>query len=366
MAERRDDGRPGHARIALFGAVAVALLMQGPALAQGGEGGAEPIDWRSLILGFVAGLALFLYGVQQLADRLKAVASDRFKDVLRKGSNDRLRGLLSGTGATFVLDSSSATIILVIALVNAGLISFTASLPVILGSNIGTTLSSQIFASNLDQYAPVILAAGLLWGVLAKSDRAKAWGGVLFGLGLVLFALSIIGDAVEPLEDQPAVIDFLRRFEAPLVGLFAGAVITVLLQSSSAVLGIVIIMAGQGVLSLEAGLALMLGAEIGTCADTLVATIGRSAPAVRAGVFHLLFNIVAAGVGVALIGPLTAFAAGSAEGVDRQIANAHVLFNVVGALAVLPFTPWIAGLLKRLIPGRGDADEADGAAAQRA
>lgn len=355
----------GAGRLRTLVLVGALLAVAGPALAQAAGGDKpESIDWLELAMGFLGGLALFLFAVRELAHRLSEVASDRFKSILRKGSGDRIRGLLSGTGATMVLDSSSATIILVIALVHAGLISFVAALPVILGSNIGTTLSSQIFASNLDKYSPIMLAVGLLWSVLAKSDRAKAWGGVLFGLGLVLFSLSIIGDAVEPLEDQPAVIDFLRRFEAPIIGLLAGAAVTVALQSSSAVIGIVIVLAGQGIVSLEAGLALMLGAEIGTCADTLVATIGRSAAAIRAGVFHLVFNILSAAVGVALIGQLNAFAQWSSDDVGKQIANAHVLFNVVGALVVLPFVPWAATALKRLIPGPDQAeDEAEPAAA---
>lgn len=314
-------------------------------------------DWLGVALAMVGGIALFLYGVNELAERLREAASDRFQAVLRKSAGNRATGLASGAAATVVLDSSSVTIILVIALVHAGLVPFAASLPVILGSNIGTTVSSQIFASDLDRWAPLILALGLLLKVVLKG-QAKAWAGALFGLGLVLFALGFMGDAVEPLKDHPKVADQLRRFEQPLLGLAAGAVATVILQSSSAMLGIVIVMAGQGLITLEAGVAMMLGSEIGTCADTLVATIGRQAAAVRAGVFHLVFNLISAGVGLLFIEQLDAFARWSADDVDRQIANAHVAFNVAGALVFLPFTPWIARTLEALIPDRRSAEAA--------
>ena len=317
---------------------------------------AEPIDWLTLILSFLGGLALFLYGVNQLAERLRDVGDERIKSVLARGTGNRVSGLFTGTLATVALDSSSATIILVIALIDAQLISFAASLPVILGSNIGTTVSSQVFAWSLDRYAPLILVGGLGMALLSRSKKVRSWGLVIFNLGLILFALGFIGDAAEPLEDHPGVAALVEQLEAPLLGVLAGAVLTVILQSSSATLGIVIIMASQGVVSLEAGLALMLGAEIGTCADTLVATIRRSAPAVRAGVFHLVFNLVSACVGVALIEPLGDFARWSATDVGQEIANAQVLYNVIGALIFLLFVPWAAKLLTVLIPGRETPD----------
>lgn len=158
-------------------------------------------------------------------------------------------------------------------------------------------------------------------------------------------------------------LEQLRRLEAPWLGLLAGLVLTVILQSSSAMLGIVIVMAGQGVISLEAGVAVMLGAEIGTCADTLVASIGRSAAAVRAGVFHLVFNLITAAIGLALIEPLEAFARWSADGVAQQIANAHVMFNVAGALAFIAFTGLAAKALERLIPSRRAEPETQAATA---
>lgn len=316
------------------------------------EAAPPPVDWFDLALSFLGGLALFLYGVNGLAGRLREVGDDRIRGWLSRGTANRISGLFTGVAATVVLDSSSATIILLIALIDAQLISLTAALPVILGSNIGTTISSQVFAWSLDDHAPLILVGGLGLNLLGRSERARGWGLVIFNLGLILFALGFIGDAAEPLEGHPRVRGIVDRLESPLLGVAAGALLTVLLQSSSAMLGVVIVLASQGVVTLEAGLALMLGAEIGTVADTLVATIQRSAAAVRAGVFHFVFNLVSAMAGLALLGPMADFARWSARDVGQEIANAQLLYNVVGALAFLLIVPWMASLLKVVVPER--------------
>lgn len=322
------------------------------ARAQGG--GPEAIDWLEVGLGFVAGLALFLYGVDVLAGALRELTGGRFSQILERSASNRFKGLASGTVATVALDSSSVVIILLVAIVDAGLIGFAQGLPIILGANIGTTLSSQLFAWDVDRFSPLVIAAGLAFKLLAKTDKTKAAATAVLGVGLILFGLFTIGGAVEPLESDPAVKEWLERFDAPLLGVLAGAVATIVLQSSSAMLGIVIVLAGGGLISLPAGLAMMLGAEIGTCFDTLVASIGRSRAAVRIGLFHLLFNIVTVTIGVLAIEQLAGFARWSASGTGQQIANSHVLFNIAGALLVLPFTGWIAQALERVLPNRAD------------
>lgn len=339
-------------------------LLAGVALAQQGGGDAPKIDWVALAMGFLGGLTLFLFGVSLLADGLKAVAGGRVQKLLHGATDGPLRGLATGVAATTVLDSSSVTIILLIGLVDSGMLGLAQALPVILGSNIGTTVSSQVFALGVDEYAPVALAGGLLLRALAKSDKLKGWGTVIAGIGLVLFGLHVMGEAVEPLKAHPGIVEWLRATETPLRGVLIGCAFTVLIQSSSATLGVVITLAGQGIIDLPTGLAMMLGAEIGTCADTLAATIGRSRAAVRAGLFHLGFNLVTVTAGVALIGPLAALAAWTSDEVPHQIANAHVAFNVIGALAFLWLTPWCGRLLERIVPNRGEAPAARPAAAE--
>lgn len=333
---------------------AVFLVLCLPATAQEADAGSQ-IDWVTLVMGALGGLALFLYGVDILAGSLKQAQGGRFEKLLKRSSSNRLLALGSGTAATVALDSSSVVIILLITIVDAGLMPFTNALSVILGANIGTTFSSQIFAWNVDTYAPLPIAAGLLWKALGKSERAKRNATILLGLGLVLFGLNIIGTAAEPLKDHPGIIAWLRELENPVLGVLAGALVTIAIQSSSAMMGIVITLSGTGVITLPAGIAIMLGAEIGTCADTLVTTIGRSRAAVKVGIFHLLFNAISVAIGILLIDQLARFGAATASDTGQRIANAHVLFNVVGAFAMVPFVGRLSALLDRLVPERGQA-----------
>ncbi|SOB78705.1 phosphate:Na+ symporter [Sphingomonas guangdongensis] len=314
------------------------------------------MDWLEFAMGLLGGLALFLYGVDLLATALREAQGGRFQKLLERSASNRIAALASGTAATVALDSSSVVIILLITIVDAGLMPFAKALPVILGANVGTTFSSQVFAWNVDTYAPVAVAGGLMWKALARSDSARRRATVVLGLGLVLFGLNIIGTAAEPLQEQPQIIDWLKQLETPLLGVAVGALATVAIQSSSAMMGIAITLAGGGLITLPAGIALMLGAEIGTCADTLVATAGRSRAAVKAGIFHLLFNIATVGIGILLIDRLAGFGQATSAEPGQRIANAHVLFNVVGALVALPFTASAASLLERLVPERDGRD----------
>jgi len=308
-----------------------------------------------MVLSFLAGIVLFLYGVNRLAESLREIGDDRIKSLLARFTTNPLAGVATGTAATTILDSSSVTIIMTIALVSSGLLTFVQSLGVVMGANIGTTVSSQIIAFDLAKYAPIALVVGFLLLVVGKSDRIKHIGAIVLGFGLIFFGLETMGDAAEPLKEYQPFIDLMARMENPWFGVLVGALFTVLIQSSSATIGIVIVLASQGLITLPAGIGLMLGAEIGTCADTLVATIGRSAEAVRTGVFHLLFNIITVVVGVTFAAQLAQAAQYLAFGADvpRQIANAHMLFNVLGVLLFIGFTPFIARGLERLIPGRG-------------
>lgn len=340
--------------------LAAALILAGPAYAAAGDA-ADEIDWVKLAMTAIGGLALFLYGVNILARTLREAQGGRFHRLLERSSDNRIKGLATGTAATLVLDSSSVVIILLITIVDAGLMPFANALAAILGANIGTTFSSQVFAWNVDTYAPLLFAAGLGWKALAGSEGAKRKATVVVGFGLVLFGLNIIGTAAEPLQQHPDIVDWLRRLENPLLGVLAGALVTVAIQSSSAMMGIVITLAGGGLITLPAGVAIMLGAEIGTCADTLIATIGRSRAAVKAGIFHLVFNLCSVALGVLLIDRLAAFGAMTATDTGQRIANAHVLFNVAGALIVLPFVGVVAGWLDRLVPERAGTKQPESA-----
>ncbi|MCC5640057.1 Na/Pi symporter [Nostoc sp. CHAB 5844] len=321
------------------------------------QGKDEKLNIFKIVTEALAGLVLFLYGVTRMAEGLEAIAGDRAKDLISKFTTNRYAGVATGTVATTILDSSSVTIIIVIAMVSAGLLSFVQSLGVVLGSNIGTTIGAQIVAFKINEYAPIAMFVGFLLIFIGKTNRWKQIGLVTLGIGLLFFGLDTIEAAMEPFKDYPPFINWMERLgDNTLLGAFVGALFTILIQSSSATVAIVVTLASQGLISLPAGIALVLGAEVGTCADTLVATIGRERPAVRTGVFHLLFNVVCAAVGILFASQLGALAQwisgfmGAGDNIARQIANAQLIFNVLGVILVIGFLPWIAQGLEKLIP----------------
>ncbi len=306
----------------------------------------------SIALLAVSGLVLFLYAVSRLALALRQVAGDRVKGLLDRFTRTIPMAILTGTVVTTLLDSSSVVIILTIALVSAGALPFRNSLGVVLGANIGTTISSQLFAFDLGQYAVVAMLPGLLLLSLSKKRKGRTAGRALFCFGLLFFSLFLIGEAAAPLKEYRGVEAWLLQLENPLRGAGAGALLTLIVQSSSATLGMVIKLAAKGLLTLPAGIAVMLGAELGPCSDTLLATIGRGRPALKTGLFHLLFNLLTFTLGLLLIAPFTALVlrlAGHAD-VARQIAHAHVLFNVAGVLLFAPLLPLCQRLFDAWLP----------------
>jgi phosphate:Na+ symporter len=304
-----------------------------------------------------SGLVLFLYAVSRLALTLRHLAGARVKGLLDRFTKSIPAAILAGTIVTTLLDSSSVVIILAIALVSSGALPFRNSLGVILGANIGTTISSQLFAFDLGQYAVFAMLPGVLLLSFSKKRLGRASGRALFCFGLLFFSLFLIGEAAAPLKDYEGVQAWLLKLENPVRGAGAGALLTLLIQSSPATLGMVIKLAAKGLLTLPAGIAVMLGAELGTCSDTLLATIGRGRSALKTGLFHLAFNIISVTLGLLLIKPFTALVllvAGHAD-IARQIAHAHVLFNVTGVLLFAPLVPLCQRLLDAWLPEQEQA-----------
>ena len=299
----------------------------------------------------ITGLVLFLYALNTLSDSLKQLAGDKLQAFLDRFTNNAIKGVLSGLVVTILLDSSSVVIIMTIALVNAGALRFRQAMGVVLGANIGTTISSQIFALGVGAYAAVPIVIGFVMMFFLKKDFYVQLGKVLFSFGLIFFGLFTMEEAVAPLKENNFFVSWLKTLETPWRGVLAGAVVTVVLQSSSATVGMVITLAGQGLMNVSAGIAVMLGAELGTCADTLVASIGRSKAAVKTGLFHLIFNIATISLGLLLLHPFTNAVlalSGKAE-VQKVIANAHVLFNTAGVLLALPLLPLFEKLMHTLV-----------------
>jgi phosphate:Na+ symporter len=328
--------------------------------------GPVELDVFTLAMGLFGGLALFLFGMGQMADALKAVAGEQMRVILGQLTRNRVVGLFTGAFVTAVIQSSSVTTVLVVGFISAGLMSLSQSIGVILGADIGTTITAQIIAFKVTKYALLLVAAG--FGVLffAKQERIRQQGTVLMGLGLIFFGMGVMGDAMEPLRSYPPFLVMMARMEAPLTAILVATLFTALIQSSSATTGVVIVMASQGFISLNAGIALIFGANIGTCITAMLAAIGRPRQAFRAALVHVIFKVVGVVIWVGLIDELgqlvawlsptakagvTGFAKAAAE-TPRQIANAHTVFNVANALLFLPFATQFARLVEWLVPDR--------------
>ena len=311
------------------------------------------LDYFEMTMGALAGLVLFIFGVTRLAEGLEDLGTERMKNLVSKCTTNRFAGVATGAVATTLLESSSVTIIMVIAMVSAGIMTFVQSLAVVLGSNIGTAVGAQIISLNIGLYIPILMLSGLLLMFLGKNRTQKTLGLVLLGFGLMFYGLEAIDEAMKPFRDYEPFLNWMETLgKNPILGALVGALFTIVIQSSSATVAIVITLAGSGLIPLAAGIAIMLGAEIGTCADTLVSTIGRGSAAVRTGVFHLIFNLATAALGIAFASQLAqlAQAISGSGGVGRQVANAQILFNILGVVLAIGFLPIIANFLERFIP----------------
>ncbi|MBT8203602.1 MAG: Na/Pi cotransporter family protein, partial [Acidimicrobiia bacterium] len=308
-------------------------------------GAADPIDWVLLLSGLFGGLAIFLLGMDRMTESLRVVAGDRLRGVLLKLTSNRIMGILTGAGITAVIQSSSVTTVLVVGFISSGLMSFQQSLGVILGANIGTTITAQIIAFKVTSYALFAVAGGFAVTFLSKRGDRQALGAVVLGLGLVFFGMSLMGDAMSPLRTSDTFVDLMARLENPFLGVAVGAAFTALVQSSSATTGIVIVLAQQGLISLETGIALVLGANVGTSVTALLASIGKPREALRAGVAHALFNVGGAIIWLPFIGLLADAVQDIGGATARQVANAHTFFNVLNAFLVVGFIPAFARLI---------------------
>ncbi len=318
-----------------------------------------------LLSGLIGGLALFLLGMDILTKALTQVAGDYMKSILAKVTRNRILGLFTGATVTAIIQSSSITTVLLVGFISAGLMSTSQSVAVIFGANIGTTITAQILAFNVTKMALPLLAIGFFVSFAAKRAASRQYGLILLGLGLVFFGMSIMSDAMKPLRSYDPFLEFMLSLQSPLLAALVGAVFTAIVQSSSATTGILIVMASQGLLSLESAIALALGANIGTCVTAMLASIGKPREAVRAALVHTLFNVIGAVIWIGLVRQLAELAqvispahpelsglARSAAEVPRQLANIHTFFNVANAIFFIGFTTQFARLVEWLIPDR--------------
>lgn len=313
----------------------------------------------------VGGLALFLFGLDLMTGALKTIAGARLQSLLGSLTANRFRGVLAGAGITALLNSSTITTVLLVGFVSARLMTLMQSIPMIMGANIGSTLTAQIIAFNISALTPFMLGGGFLLYGFAKRDTLRELGGALLGLGLLFLGIEMMGNATRPLRDYQPFIDAMQNMRNPLIGVVIGAVFTAIVQSSAATLAIVIALGSQGLIPLESGIALILGANVGTCGTALLASIGKSAEAAQVGIVHLIFNVLGVLFFVFVIPQFADFirtispsspeltgAARLAAETPRQAANAHTVFSVFSTLVLIWFTGPIAKLAERLAPAR--------------
>ena len=350
-------------RVALGMGLGIALWMLAtPGVAATGDAG---LDWVQMVIQLAGGLALFLFGMDQMGESLKIVAGDKMRQILGKLTTNRLMGLVTGAVVTAIIQSSSVTTVMLVGFVTANLMSLSQAIGVILGADIGTTITAQIVAFPIKKYALLLVAGGFLMSFASRKDDIRQYGILVMGLGLIFFGMAVMSGAMKPLRNYQPFIDLMQNVSNPLVGILISTAFTALIQSSSAAMGIVIVLASQGLVSLEGGIALALGANIGTCATAGLAALGKPREAVRVAVAHVTFKIVGVLLIVWFIPPLADLvrslspASEHLTGMDRlaadtprQVANAHTLFNVGIGLLFLPLAGVFARFCEWVVPDR--------------
>ena len=317
-----------------------------------------------LITGVLGGLGLFLFGMNMMSEGMKKVAGNKMRSVLSTLTKNRIIALIAGAFVTMIIQSSSATTVMLVSFVQAELMTFAQSLGVILGADIGTTVTAQLIAFKLTDYSLLMIGIGIMLYLFAGKESYKNIGETVLGFGVLFLGMSIMSEAMYPLRSYEGFIDLLLQLENPLLGVLIGAIFTGIIQSSSAFTGIVIVLASQGLLTLEAGIPLIFGANIGTCITAGLASINTSREAKRVAMAHVIFKVMGVLIFIWWIPAFAEFirsispvAEASLTGLEaqsaivpRQIANSHTIFNVGFGLIFLPFTTVFAKLIFKILP----------------
>ncbi|MCD4677108.1 MAG: Na/Pi cotransporter family protein [Desulfobacula sp.] len=335
--------------------VGISLLWFLPsALALAQTAGSQDISWKQIFIGIAGGLAFFLYGMDKMSNGMKTTAGNKMRSILASLTKNRVIALIVGAFVTMVIQSSSATTVMLVSFVQAGLLNFVQSMGVILGADIGTTITAQMIAFKLTDYALLMVAIGFLSKMFGKTEKIKAVGDIVLGFGILFFGMKLMSDAMNPLRTYPVFINLMKDLENPFMGILVGAAFTAVVQSSSATTGVLIVLAQQGLISLEAGIPVIFGANIGTCVTAALAGIGASREAKRVALAHVMFKVAGVCLFIFWIpqfaGIIKALAQNFGSGTARQLANAHTIFNVSLGLFFLPFIHIFAKIVYIILP----------------
>lgn len=313
------------------------------------------MDWGALVqVAFVSvgGLGLFLFGIQLMATGMQKAAGDRLRRILEVLTTRPLIGFLTGLVITMLIQSSGATTVMVVGFANAGLISLSQAISVIIGANVGTTVTAQIISFKIESIAFPAIGLGALIVFFSSRRQSRYLGEAILGLGLLFLGITTMSNGLMPLKDLPAFESILVQFGVfPLLGVLGGALFTAILQSSSAFAGVIIAISMKGMITLDQALPLILGSNIGTCVVAFIASAGTNLTARRAAVAHLFFNVIGVFLCLIMLRPFTALVLKTASTVTRQIANAHTIFNVLNSVFFLLILPYFTRFVSYIVPG---------------
>lgn len=305
------------------------------------------------ILSLLGGLALFLYGMQMMSGGLEAAAGNKMKQILERLTANRFLGVVVGALITAVIQSSSATTVMVVGFVNSGMMTLQQAVWIIMGANIGTTITGQLIALDVGMMAPLFAFFGVSMVVFLKNPKAHHYGEIIAGLGVLFIGMGMMSDAMKPLREVPEFVNLMTRFSNPVIGIGVGALFTAVIQSSSASVGILQSLASNGLIGLGDAVFVLFGQNIGTCITAVLAAIGTSKNAKRTTIIHLTFNVIGTTIFtiVCLLFPLTTLVESFTPGnVPAQIANMHTLFNIVTTLLLLPVGQYLAKFAEKIMP----------------
>ncbi len=306
-----------------------------------------------IISGVIGGLGLFVFGMYLLSDSLKRLSLGLLKEMLEKMTSGKFRSAVMGAFVTAIIQSSSATSVIVIGFLNAGFIPLMGALAIMIGANVGTTVTAQLIAFKFTAVAPIFVFIGVVTSLAAKKDKHKNKGRALLGFGLLFLGLAMMSSSVKPLADNEMIRSAFVTFgSSPLLGVLTGLVATAILQSSSTTTGMIIAFASVGLLDLTSAVYLVFGVNIGTCVTAGIASIGGTLSSKRLAIGHTLFNVTGALIMLPFVPLYLQYIPLTSGDIARQIANSHTVFNVVNALIFLPMVPLLVSLLNRVIPGR--------------
>lgn len=311
------------------------------------------------VFSLFGGLALFLYGMNRMGEGLELAAGNRMQHILERLTTNKLLGVMLGTVITAIIQSSSATTVMVVGFVNSKLMNLSQAVNVIMGANIGTTITGQLIALNITAYAPIIAFIGFLL-TMSKKNKVNYIGQVVIGLGFLFMGLAMMSDSMVPLRTSETFINIMQNISNPLAGVAIGAIFTAILQSSSASVGILQALASQGLVPFHTSMYIVLGQNIGTCITSVLASIGANKNAKKAAASHVLFNVIGTIIFItaSFILPIEEWVAATAPNNPMaQIANLHTIFNLVTTALVLPFSKYLAELASFVVRGEDVVEE---------